>query len=47
MYNKEMKSIEMKSKQIQRNVGKFGVPELSLHPVYTEPWIDITETTTR
>ena len=42
MYNKQMKS-----KQIQRNVGKFGVPELSLHPVYTEPWIDITETITR
>ena len=28
MYNNQMKS-----KQIQRNVGKIGVPELNLHPV--------------
>ena len=29
MYNNQVKS-----EQIQRNMGKMGVPELDLHPVY-------------
>ena len=29
---------QMKSKQIQKNVGKIGVPEFNLHPVI---WIQV------